>query len=105
MFHTQRLTRIQLKLRRQLLAISFRHRFPHLGSCLSMVDILEAIYQVKRSRDIFVLSNGHAAIAYYVVLAKHGLLPFAEIDQLLVHPDCCPEKGIMVSSGSLGQGL
>jgi len=70
-----------------------------------MVDILESIYQVKKKNDIFVLSNGHAAIAYYAVLEEHGLLDKGRIDSLMVHPDASLETGVSVSSGSLGQGL
>ncbi len=104
-FRISSLSRTQQRLRKEVLEISHKHRYPHLGSCLSMIDILDSIYQVKKERDIFILSNGHAAIALYVILKKHGLLAQNEIDHLMVHPDAAPEKGIFVSSGSLGQGL
>lgn len=104
-FSLSSLSRNQLRLRQEVLEISHRHHFPHLGSCLSMVDILDCIYGLKKERDIFILSNGHAAIAYYVILKKYGLLVDSEIEKLMVHPDANPEKGIAVSSGSLGQGL
>ncbi len=104
-FRLSSLSRTQLRLRQEILEISHRHHFPHLGSCLSMVDILDSIYKVKRPNDVFILSNGHAAIAYYVILRKNGLLTEKEVDELMVHPDAAPERGISVSSGSLGQGL
>jgi len=104
-FSLSSLSRTQLRLRQEVLEISHRHHFPHLGSCLSMIDIIDSVYKVKRNSDIFVLSNGHAAVAYYVILRKNGLLKDSELDKLMVHPDACPSRGIHVSSGSLGQGL
>lgn len=77
----------------------------HIGSCFTAVDIIEAIYQVKRKEEIFVLSYGHAAGAWYAVLEKHGFLKKASLKDLMVHPDRNPKIGIEVSSGSLGQGL
>lgn len=99
------LTAEQIQLRRQILEVSHLHHYSHLGSCLTMVDLIYAIHQVKKTQDIFVLSNGHAALAYYAVLEKLGILTRDEADGLMVHPDAWPEKQIMVSSGSLGQGL
>ncbi len=104
-FKLDALSPAQRRLRQTILAVSFAHRYPHLGSCLSMVEILLAIHQHKKTQDIFVLSNGHAAIAYYAVLEQLGILTRVDVEKLLVHPDAWPAKQIMVSSGSLGQGL
>lgn len=55
---------------------------------------------------MFVLSSGHAGLAYYVVLEKYGGRSASEIfDHHGVHPDRCKDCGIDVSSGSLGHGL
>ena len=102
---TQELEPIQRQLRRSILDVSFQHKYPHIGSCLGMVDIIYGIYKFKKPNDIFVLSNGHAAIAYYAVLQHKKILTREKIDLLMVHPDCCIENDIHVSSGSLGQGL
>lgn len=102
---TQELTPTQRQLRRTVLDVSYLHQYPHIGSCLGMVDIIYSIYQNKKPNDVFILSNGHAAIAYYAVLEKKHLIEKKDIDSLMIHPDCCPEKDIHVSSGSLGQGL
>jgi len=105
MFNLQVLSPIQKQLRLRLLEVSYREKLSHLGSCLSAVDIMLAVYGVKRSEDRFVLSNGHAGIALYVILEKEGLLDLASLDGINIHPDRCVDKGVYVSSGSLGQGF
>lgn len=99
------LTENQKILRRRILEICFKRSFSHLGSCLSCVDIIEAIYKVKRNDEKFILSNGHAGVALYAVLGKNGLIKPADAEKLNVHPDRNPSLGIEVSTGSLGQGL
>lgn len=98
-------TPVQKEIRRRILEISHRRRLPHLGSNLSAVDLISAVYEVKSDRDRFVLSSGHAGIALYAVLEANHLLPQAAIDGLNIHPDRDPQRGIDVSTGSLGQGL
>jgi transketolase len=95
----------QKALRRRILEISYKNKYSHLGSCLSCVDLISAIYDVKNKEDKFVLSNGHAGIALYAVLERRGILKRKEIDSLHIHPDRDVKKGIHVSTGSLGQGL
>ncbi len=77
----------------------------HLGSALSCVDIIDAIYIVKKKGEKFVLSNGHAASALYTILENEGLITNPNINLLGVHPERNLELGIEVSTGSLGQGL
>ena len=105
MINLQDLSPIQKQLRRRLLEVSFRERLSHLGSCLSSMDIMIAVYAVKRTDDRFILSNGHAGLALYVILEKEGLLDLSSLEGLKIHPDRCLEKGIYVSTGSLGQGF
>jgi transketolase len=99
------LTAEQKYYRRRILKTSYEQGLSHLGSCLSVVDIICSIYKAKRTNDIFVLSSGHAGIAWYVVLEKLGLLDHVIIKGLSIHPDRDPRRGIHVSSGSLGHGL
>jgi transketolase len=97
---------------------SKRANVGHIGSCLSVVEILTALYdRVLRipspddpDRDRFVLSKGHAALALYAVLALKGWIGGEELDTFCcgnslfgVHPDA-EVPGIDFSSGSLGQG-
>ena len=91
----------------------------HIGSALSVVEILVALYgRVMRwsalddpARDRFILSKGHAALALYAVLSLKGVLTEAQLhsfccdDSLLgVHPDH-RLPGVEFSTGSLGHGL
>ncbi|MBI3485943.1 hypothetical protein HY025_03260 [Candidatus Daviesbacteria bacterium] len=99
------LTKDQKKLRRRILDITFQAKTAHLGSCLSVIDILDSIYKIKKKQEKFVLSNGHAAVGLYVVLEKYGFLKNPSLGKLKVHPHRDEKKGIDVSTGSLGQGL
>ena len=105
MFNLQGFSPIQKQLRRRLLEVSYREKLSHLGSCLSALDVMIAIYQIKGPGDKFVLSNGQAGLALYVVLEQEGLLDLASLEGLHIHPDRSLEKGLWVSTGSLGQGL
>lgn len=95
----------QIHNRRRIIEISYEAGVGHLGSTLSAVDIIEAVFSVKKPEEKFVLSNGHAASALYAVLERYGLLKDPDIKKLGVHPDRDPALGIEVSTGSLGQGL
>jgi transketolase len=96
---------------------SKRANVGHIGSSLSIVDILVALYADvlehgdSNERDRFLLSKGHAALALYCTLYATGRLSqdaletFGQDGTLLgVHPDH-GLTGIDFSSGSLGQGL
>lgn len=99
------LTKEQIELRKRIIDISYENNLSHIGSCLTAVDLISAVYQVKRHEDKFVLSSGHAALALYVVLERQGVINKINMQQLGVHPDRNPTLGIEVSTGSLGQGL
>lgn len=105
--------------RRLILDVSFRAGVGHIGSSLSIVDILHVLYASvinrdvadERERDRFILSKGHAALALYAVLhlegkltreALHGYCQDASL--LGVHPDHLIE-GVDFSTGALGHGL
>jgi transketolase len=96
-------------------------RSSHVGSALSVVDLLAVLYgDVLRvdpsrpawpNRDRFILSKGHAAAALYAVLAETG---FFDREWLNTYcQDGAPlgghvthnVPGVEVSSGSLGHGL
>jgi transketolase len=107
------------RLRRLILERSFAARVGHIGSALSVAEILVALYgEVLRiadpedpDRDRFVLSKGHAALALYGALFLRGWLSAAELDSfcqdgtlLGVHPEH-HLRGVDFSTGSLGHGL
>ena len=110
-------------IRGRIVETSHRARVPHLGSCLSCVDILVAYYfQVLRvdptqprdpDRDRFILSKGHGAPALSQVLALRGFFPESQLETygedgsvFAEHPPT-PEhlSGIEAATGSLGHGL
>ena len=106
-------------LRRIVLEQSKRANVGHIGSALSIADILAALYGDILSlpdaddpeRDRFILSKGHAALALYAALHLRGILTASELetycadDSLLgVHPEH-DLAGIDFSTGSLGHGL
>lgn len=93
-------------LKRRIINISYERKLSHIGSCMAAVDIIEEIYTTKRKEDLFILSQGHAALALYAVLEKHlG----HDADKLFeihgVHPNRDLDRDIHCSSGSLGHGL
>ncbi len=105
-FLLRTLSHEQKKLRKRILELSFESDLSHLGSCLSAIDLIDAVYKVKKKDEEFILSNGHAGIAWYTVLEKYGYFKNSNtIKSLYVHPDRNVKYGIHVSTGSLGQGL
>lgn len=98
---------------------SRRANVGHIGSALSVADILATIYggviRVSSAddpeRDRFILSKGHAALALYAALnlggrlSDEGLCRFCgEESEVGVHPEHSL-PGIDFSTGSLGHGL
>lgn len=108
-----------LDIRRIILQQSRRANVGHIGSALSIADIVAALYgSILRisspddpNRDRFILSKGHAALAVYAALHLRGWLSAAQLNTycaddsyLGVHPEHKLE-GIDFSTGSLGHGL
>jgi transketolase len=106
-------------LRRWIIEQSLASRVGHVGSALSVVDIVAALWgRVLRQpasgladRDRFVLAKGHAALALYAAMRYRGLLDEATFNTycadgslLGVHPER-GLAGVEVATGSLGQGL
>ena len=105
-FDVRNLSKEQRENRQRIIEVSHQLNLSHIGSCLSSIDLIDAVYKVKSRNEKFVLSNGHAGIAWYVILERHDFFKDAEtIEKLHIHPDRNPELGIDLSSGSLGQGL
>ena len=94
----------------------------HFGGALSIVEIISTLfsYQMKidkkdpewSERDRFILSKGHACLAYYAALSEVGYIPEKELktfekdgSKLTGHPVKNIKYGIEFSTGSLGIGL
>jgi transketolase len=117
------LDRISRRVRVRVVENSHRTDTPHLGSCLSCVDILVAAYfhalrldparPEDPDRDRFILSKGHGAPALFQVLALRGFYPLARLDDygkdgsvFAEHPPAPAHlPGIEAATGSLGHGL
>lgn len=99
-------------LKKSMLRMAYNAQEGHLGSSFSCIDILWYLYsEVLESSDIFVLSKGHASLAYYVVLAELDYIDKSELDTFCKFESklgghiCRNVNGISVSTGSLGHGL
>ncbi len=117
------LAAVARQLRGRILRTSHQAEIPHLGSCLSCVDILTVLYfhQLRLDphnprdplRDRFILSKGHAAPALFQILAMKGFYPeswlerYGEDGSLFGEHPPAPHAlpGIEAATGSLGHGL
>jgi transketolase len=113
-----------LQVRKNILemAVSAGSASAHFGGALSIVEIVSTLfaYQMKidkknpnwEKRDRFILSKGHACLAYYAALCEVGYISREELKtfekndtNLLGHPVINRNLGIDFSNGSLGMGL
>ena len=116
------LSKISLFLKKKIIDISYAKKVHHIGSCLSCIDILVALFfgVMKHSKnnpssknDFFIISKGHAALAYYLILMKKNFFSenyllknfFVNNGSLGGHPDRNKKLGIDYCSGSLGHGI
>jgi len=110
------------RIRARLVRMSHEARAPHLGSALSCVDILVALYWAAARidprqredplRDRVILSKGHAAAALYAVLAERGFWDPQLLETYARDGSELPEQmspgcvwGVEAATGSLGHGL
>jgi len=106
------------KIRSKVLEISYNAHKGHIGSALSICEIVavvasnaEGIGTQNTSRDRVVLSKGHAALAWYSALEQVGVITTDTLKTYMcdgsllgTHPD--PElEGVDFMTGSLGQGI
>lgn len=91
-------------LAKRCVELSYRNRLTHVSSVLNTVDLIAEIYTLMAPNDVFVLGAGHASLAHFVVLESLGKCDAQEmINDHGVHSKRDPERGIIVSNGSLGQ--
>tara|TARA_R110000824_G_scaffold10089_2_gene44828 strand:- start:7028 stop:7666 length:639 start_codon:yes stop_codon:yes gene_type:complete len=93
-------------LKRRVLDIAYENKLSHLGSYFSCLDIVDDIFDIKGSEDIFILSCGHAALALYAVIEKYYKINAAQLFKKHGgHPHRDEKNHIYCSTGSLGTGL
>lgn len=105
-----------------ILQMAHRAKTSHLGSSLSVVDILSVLYSGAaniypnnfndRNRDFVLFSKGHAAAAFYSILALKGFFPIKLLETYCTdgsvlggHVTHGGKPGVELSTGSLGHGL
>jgi transketolase len=109
------------RIRTLALGMVHRARASHIGSALSIADIVAVLYgRVMRvdpaqpdwpDRDRFLLSKGHACVAVYAALAERGVLAVASLESygrdhsVLMNHISHKVPGVEFSTGSLGHGL
>lgn len=106
--------RVNFRLKIVNLAAKTPTAHPHIGSCMSCIDILiqTLIFEMKL-QDKFILSKGHASLALYVVLNYLGKISDRELEktyfeegtQFGIHTPGTLPKDIPLATGSLGHGL
>ena len=109
------------EMRVQALQMVHRARASHIGSALSICDIVAVLYwKVLRinprqpawaDRDRFIRSKGHACVAVYKALAqlglieRQGLLGYGQDHFVLMNHISHKVAGVESSTCSLGHGL
>lgn len=113
---------LALRLRRHVVRMCSRGGSSHVGSGLSIADIIAVLYGgVLRvdparpewsERDRFILSKGHAGACVYAALAERGFIDVSVLDahyrngsNLSGHVSHKGVPGVELSTGSLGHGL
>jgi transketolase len=109
------------RLRAHALRMTHQARASHIGSCLSVADILAVLYgailridptrPLWPERDRLLVSKGHAASIVYAALAELRFFPVAELDSYSANNSRLgghvtrTVPGVEFSTGSLGHGL
>lgn len=112
---------LALNIRRLSLQMVHDAKSSHIGSALSIADILAVLYgdvmryspeePQNKFRDRFILSKGHACAAVYATLALVGFYPqsdlrdYGEDDSRFMTHISHKVPGVEFSTGSLGHGL
>ena len=116
--------KLAIRIRKNILdmALAAGASSAHVGGALSIADITATLfggimrYDFKNPnwerRDRYILSKGHACLAYYAALCEAGYFKKEEFStfektgsRLLGHPVIDRSIGIEFSNGSLGMGL
>ncbi len=122
MKNEEELKKIALDLRKMTVREIAHFGGGHIGGSMSIIEILTYLYYeemnidpknpLKKDRDRFVCSKGHAGPAVYATLANKGFFSKEELNTLNLggtklpsHCDMTKTPGIDFTAGSLGQGI
>jgi len=118
----RRLELLARRIRMQVVRMTHEAGSSHVGTSLSMAEILAVLYGAKLrvdparpqwpERDRLILSKGHGCAGLYAVLAERGFIPrewlntfFKDGGKLAGHVTHHGVPGLEASTGSLGHGL
>lgn len=110
------------RIRRHALDMTSRGKSSHIGSVLSMADILGTLYArvlnvypdspADLHRDRVILSKGHGGAGIYAALAERGFFPVSDLadhyrngSRFSGHVSHKGVAGVDLSTGSLGHGI
>jgi Transketolase, N-terminal subunit len=110
------------KIRRHGIEMTYLSHGSHIGSILSVADIIAVLYNdiakidpqnpKMHERDRIILSKGHAGAAIYAALSEKGFMDvdelkthYADNSRLSGHVSHKNVPGVEFSTGSLGHGL
>ena len=101
------------KIRIKIVDLIFKSKASHIGSIFSCLDIIFVLYKnfIYKKDNVFILSKGHAGLAYYAVLNNFKKInnktfnSYYSNGSYLTGHISHKVKSVSVSTGSLGQGL
>jgi transketolase len=119
--NTKNYAKLAREIRINVLKMINRAKCSHVGSSLSIADLLAVLYSGIldvdpanpdwSDRDRFILSKGHGCAAVYAVLAEKGFFPKEWLDKFYLDGSRLfghithTIPGVEASTGSLGHGL
>lgn len=100
------------KLIKRILDVSFKAKEGHIGSSLSVLNLLYVLHEkiLIDGENHFILSKGHASLGYYTILEHFNLLEndldeYCKFNSILGGHPTNKIKYVKASTGSLGHGL
>lgn len=100
------------KLIKRILDVSFKAKEGHIGSSLSVLNLLYVLHEkiLVNGENHFILSKGHASLGYYTILEHFKLLEddlndYCKFNSKLGGHPTNKIRPIEASTGSLGHGL
>jgi len=122
MMNISELKNLSLRLRKHAVNMTNAGKSSHVGSILSMADIIAVLYGSVMNfrpnepkwtdRDRLILSKGHAGAGIYSILAEMGFMKLEKLkahckngSDLSGHVSHRGIPGVEISTGSLGHGL
>jgi len=109
----EKLNNLAKKIRQRVIELLYKHKAVHLGSCMSCIEILVALYfKIMKPEDKFLMSKGWAAAALYSVLSEKGIINWNDLYKNYYEPGSKywglvhhKVPGVEHSFGSAGHGL